>query len=102
MQLSLQKVEQIGFYFTSSHLHHAYVIFGMVGRHEPVSAKQKQKESTQKCGGMYVCLGIQVAEFWVSELVGENMWKRLGKLLVLKICPVSCKGNMGKNRPFGI
>lgn len=97
MELSLQKVEQIGFYFISSHLHHAYVIFGMVGRREPVSAKQKQK-----CGGMYVCLGIQVAEFQVSELVGENMWKMLGKLLVLKIRPVSCKGNMEKNHPFGI
>lgn len=70
MELSLQKVEQIGFYFISSHLHHAYVISGMVGRHEPVSAKQKQKESTQKCGGMYVCLGIQVsfrlANWWVK------------------------------------
>lgn len=37
-------MEQIGFYFISSHLHHAYVIFGMTGRHESVSAKQKQKE----------------------------------------------------------
>lgn len=49
-----------------------------------------------------MCLGIQVAKFQVSELVGENMWKRLGKLLVLKICSESCKGNMEKNRPFGI
>jgi len=49
---------------------------------------------------MCVDLSVQLAKFQVSELVRENMWKRLGNA-----CTKNMSGTMqeekGKNCPFG-